>query len=671
MQLKISSFNKTLFRKNLSRFWPVWGLASAGGALFPLALLVQLMRYGVERTFNQGAVEFSSMYYEVVRYGLPILSLFYAILIAIAVWSYLYNHRSVSLMHTLPLRREGLFVTNFLSGMAMLLIPYVVTGGLTVLISICFGLFELESLVLTVAAVIGETFFYFASATFCAFIVSNVFALPVVYFLLHFLAVIMDFVVSSFSQGFIFGLNNGYSGAVDYLSPTVHLMDAIRVDRTYEEISRWSESRHEFFYDNVIVDVSLENAWLIAVYACVGVLLLGFAWMLYQRHRSESAGDVIAVAWLRPVFRYGLAVLAALGGGLALYEIFWGSFQNGRYYDVLPMLFFMVLAGLIGYFAAAMLLEKSFRVFRRGWKGSLLVLVGCVAICTVLHFDVFRVAQRVPAIDQVEWMEFSTAGNNYTFYPGEEDYLLEEVRAVHNAVVAEEDYIREMDEIVWYTYGDESLEEQYTREHVYFTYKLKNGREVYRYYRLPLNRDRLYEPGTFDHALDQLVNSQEMRRKRIHAGDARYTIDGGSAYLEKRQEGFDFNTREAAAVLEALSRDATEGTWGTYLWFDETRAYDYAVNLDLQFEYQRDDSENTYHDWLSIRLRPGMTHTIACLKALGYVTDADLITYMELYPEDYGEEMQYYYDKYGVMPAATSAVGVIGGAEVSTAIVVT
>ena len=126
MQLKISSFNKTLFRKNLTRFWPVWGLASAGGALFPLALLVQLMRYGVERTFNQGAVEFSSMYYEVVRYGLPILSLFYAILIAIAVWSYLYNHRSVSLMHTLPLRREGLFVTNFLSGVAMLLIPYVI-----------------------------------------------------------------------------------------------------------------------------------------------------------------------------------------------------------------------------------------------------------------------------------------------------------------------------------------------------------------------------------------------------------------------------------------------------------------------------------------------------------------------------------------------------------------
>ena len=35
MQLKISCFNKTLFRKNLTRFWPLWGMATFGGSLFP------------------------------------------------------------------------------------------------------------------------------------------------------------------------------------------------------------------------------------------------------------------------------------------------------------------------------------------------------------------------------------------------------------------------------------------------------------------------------------------------------------------------------------------------------------------------------------------------------------------------------------------------------------
>ena len=106
-----------------------------------------------------GAVEMNSTYFEAVEVALPILSLCYAILVAIAVWSYLYQHRSVTMMHTLPIQREGLYLTNVLSGMAMLLIPYVVVGVLMVVITLAFGLFDLGALLITVAAVIGESFF--------------------------------------------------------------------------------------------------------------------------------------------------------------------------------------------------------------------------------------------------------------------------------------------------------------------------------------------------------------------------------------------------------------------------------------------------------------------------------------------------------------------------------
>ena len=36
MRSKTSYFNPTLFKKNLTRFWPLWGGASALGALAPL-----------------------------------------------------------------------------------------------------------------------------------------------------------------------------------------------------------------------------------------------------------------------------------------------------------------------------------------------------------------------------------------------------------------------------------------------------------------------------------------------------------------------------------------------------------------------------------------------------------------------------------------------------------
>ena len=175
MQSKRSFFNATLFRKNLTRFWPLWAVPSFIGALFPLAALTQIMRY--DETLQP--LEVTEIYYQVVTYGAPIISLIYGVLVAAAVWSYLYNSRSVGMMHTLPVDRKGLFATGVLSGMAMMLIPYAVTGGLAMAVFVVFGGFDPVGTLVTVLAVLGDSLFYFASATAVAFITGNLFALPV------------------------------------------------------------------------------------------------------------------------------------------------------------------------------------------------------------------------------------------------------------------------------------------------------------------------------------------------------------------------------------------------------------------------------------------------------------------------------------------------------------
>ena len=423
MQSKTSFFNRTLFRKNLTRFWPLWGGASFLGSLFPLAMLLQLVR---DRGYFLAGdpLEFANAYYNVVAYAVPILSLLYAILCAMTVWSYLYNARSVGLMHTLPITRTGLFVTNFLSGMVMMLIPYAVTGLLCILISLAYGGFDAVSLLVTILCVLGESFFYFASATFVAFMVGNVFALPAVYFLLHFLAVLLDWLLSMFAGNFIFGLDKWYSGVVEWLSPTVYLENHVCVNSTYETITTQTSLTGAYSETNRLTAVSMENFWLIGVYALVGVAFLALAYVLYTRRRSESAGDVVAVGWMKPVFRFGLAALAALLGGQALYALFWSNFQDGRYYDLLPMTVCMLVAGTIGYYAASMLLAKSLRVFRGSWKGLVLVAAGCIALCCVLRFDLLGISRRVPEIDRVEKVEFYAADNTYRLYPGEDDALL-------------------------------------------------------------------------------------------------------------------------------------------------------------------------------------------------------------------------------------------------------
>ena len=688
MQSKTSFFNQTLFRKNLTRFWPLWVVPTFVGALFPMAMLTHLLRYGPEGLFGRGAdsyaLEFTGIYYDVAAYAVPIISLCYAVLVALAVWSYLFNNRSTGLMHTLPIRREGLFLTNFLSGMTMMLVPYVVTGALCILISLCFGFFEPVGPLVTILAVLGDSLFYFCTATAAAFVTGNLFALPVLYFIFHFLAAGMDVLISAFAGGFLFGVEGNYTGSLDFLSPTVYLMRHVGTHHEYEEVFV-PDSLHGSltadgigYYDSKIISVTLEEAWIIAVYALVGVVLLAVAYALYRRRRSESAGDVVAVGWMKPVFRYGVAVCASMAGGLALYMVFWGQFQNGSDYDAFPMLIAMVISGAIGYYAASMLLAKSLRVFRGSWKGLAVTALCAAAICGVMKFDVFGIETRVPSADKIETLTFRIANNQYDLTPETDAELIEEIRAAHLAIAEDADYIRSMDqnESRLATASGEELSAYNT---VRLTYHLKNGTTVIRRYRVPITADRLTQAGTYDFALDQLVNGNTMKAKRFHLNDG-CSAESGYIYLENRRDrDVSFGTHEALVLHEAVKRDIAAGTCGNYNWFDSGRAGQYAIDLNLDFridEKAENGTTRTYYDNINVALYPAMTHTVAALEELGLAAKQELKTYAELYPEEYGIA-----EKYGLDAPAqtdtiydfgeTASIGVIGGADGPTAVFVT
>ena len=676
MRSKTSCFNGTLFRKNLSRYWPLWGLASFGGAMFPLAMLLELLHNGFR---FWSPLETRQAYYTVLSYGVPVISIVYAILCAMAVWSYLYNARSVGMMHTLPIRREGLFVTNVLSGLTMMAIPYAVTGVLLVLVTMLFGGFEPMGVLVTVLGVMGESLFFFGLATFCAFIVGNVFMLPALYGLLNFIAVLTDFMVNLLAQGFCFGLNSSYSGTVEWLSPVVYLVQKISPNSTYE--TQWVTDRlgGQRYETSVLTSVTLENGWLIAAYAAAGAALLGLAWLLYRRRRSESAGDVVAVGWMKPVFRYGCAVYAAILGGRLLYALLWDSFQSSRYFTVLPMILCMIAGGAIGYYAASMLLAKTPRVFKTTWKGMLAVALGCAALCGAMKCDLFGVVRRVPAPDSVKLVNVYAAGSNYYLTPGKDDALIEKVRTLHQTIIDDKDYIMSTAEgrSVYmeteegsYTIGAPASEivstsvSSFANTSVRFTYTLNSGLKVERRYNLYLTQNRMDQEDTYDHLLDQLINSQEMRQKRIRWRDEGFQLDG--AWIDTWRDYSDLSSREVGLILDAVAKDAENGDWGVYNWFQaDNDADSYEIQIHFQYKLPESQFDRTY-DAIQVNVKEGMTETIRALKDLKLITDADLVTNRERYPWQYaaGGWDQYdqfygqfhmspeeYYERYSEYPA--------------------
>ena len=618
MQSKTSFFNPTLFRKNLSRYWPLWGFASFVGFLLPAAALVQMVHQGDLRI---APLVVREGYYALLGYVVPIVSLCYAILCAMTVWNYLYNARSVGLMHTLPIRREGLFLTNLLSGLAMMLIPYAVAGGLSTILFACCGGFDAWGTLVTILGVIGESLAFFGIATFCAFLTGNIFVLPALYFLLNFLAPLGDWIVNLFARGFLFGFTSQYSGSVEFLCPVVYLCQNLYYHSEYARDSVTG-------YNTTLSAVTLEGGWLIALYAAAGLLFLGLSYLLYRRRQSERAGDVAAVRAFRPIFRFGAAALCALLGGRLLYALLWESFQSGDGFAPVPMAIFLMVAGLIGYYGASMLLSKSLRVFRGSAVGALCLVVACAAFCAGMRFDLFGAERRIPEDSEIHQLELYAAGNTYYLSPEDNAQLLAEAKTLQETLIAQKSLIESNYET--YRHGSTSSDpDAYTN--IRYVYTLKNGATVERFYTVSFTRSDLQEPGNYAHALDAFINSAAMRQARLRWGDPDFKVEGGW-FSAQYTGGFDLGTRECETLLSAIARDAENGAWGRYDWFEDDQT---AYAMDLSFSFMRtltDERGTRYesYDSISIAVRPEMAETKQALLDLGLAAEEDFITWAEL-----------------------------------------
>ena len=643
MQSKTSFFNRTLFRKNLSRYWPLWGFASFVGFLAPAALLVRVIQSGET---SVAPLRVREIYYYLVADAVPIVSIAYAILCAMAVWSYLYHPRSVSMMHSLPIRREGLFLTNLLSGLAMMAIPYLVAGGLGTLLFACCGGFDAWGTLATILAVIGQSVTFFGLATFCAFLTGNIFALPALYFLLNFLAPLGDWLCNLFARGFLFGFTADYSGTVDFLCPMVYLTQRLYVNSEYETVR---DSALE--YQNRLTSVTLENAWLIAAYAAAGLVFLTLAYLLYRRRESERAGDVVAVRVFRPVFRFGVAALSALLGGRLLYALLWESFQAGDTFTPVPLAVCLMVAGLIGYYAASMLLAKSLRVFRGSAVGALCLVAACAAFCAGMRYDLFGIERRIPDQNEIAQLEIYLARNTYYLTPEDQPELLSGAQDLQRTLIAQKDLIRSnyetyrhggsssdiltaagtMQGAETYRHGGSSSDPD-ASTNIRYVYTLKNGATVERFYTVSFARSDLQTSGSYANVMDSFVNSPALRQARLRWGDPEFHVESGSFDSQSTGDYFNLGTQECETLLSAIARDAENGNWGRYDWFEDDGT---AYAMDLSFDFYRDliDEHGTHYrgyDSIYITVRPEMTETKQALLDLNLATEQDFVTWQEL-----------------------------------------
>lgn len=621
MQSKKSCFNAALFRKNLSRSWPLWGVLSMVGALVPLYLLLELLQ---RRSVYVDPTEFADALYSAVTMFAPGFTAAYALLCAVLVWGYLYNARSVGMFHALPVDRTCLFVTNTLSGLAMILIPYVVVGLLICLLAAGWGFFHLTAVLNTVLAVLLLTVTFFALATLCAVLTGHAVMLPVLYILANLLAPLLEQLINNLAGAFLIGI--GMEPPSLIFSPVFEIYEKFHLRYNYNGSDTGMTKGTP----------ALAGLWVVALYALAGLAMLALAWFLYKKRHSECAGDVVAFRWMQPIFRYGIALLSALTLGRLLYELLWRDlFQQGDYADVLPMLICVILTGLAGYYAASMLLAKSKRVFRGSLKGVGIVCAGAAALMLLVSVDVLGIERRIPAPDEIASVTLQDQGVVVeAFDPAEYPEQVEILLSFHQAVVSDRDYIRGYSARREAAAGDRIF-----NHFIYLTYRLKNGATVRRVYDLWFSENRAAQAGTYENELIRFYEDPEVRRRSVMIPE-KASISEIDIYNTYSTSGYLSTTErisDSRSIYDALLQDADEGN------VPAAEVLSYAGNgesLWIGLSYRTPDSSR-YGGWAygykNIELHPSMTNTVGVLLKLGYVTEDDVALWRQDYEEYTGD----------------------------------
>ena len=612
MRSATSYFNGALYRKTLARFWPLWGLWGVGWLfLCPLRLLnIYFNDYrwratGAREHLLNEARELPS----ILSPGV-FLALFFAILCAMAVFGYLYNSRSACWTHALPMRREALFATQYLAGLSMMLLPLLAAAVLTAIVEVSFLPMErwgevLSALAVWLLAQCGICLFFFSFAAFCAMFTGHILALPAFYFILNCLAYGLWFLVDALMHEFYYGYV-GAPGAltvVEYLTPAYALTQAVRW---------WIED-------------GLSSPGAVAAYAAVGVALALFSLYVYRRRHVETAGDVVAVAVVRPLFKYGVSFCAGLAFGM-----FTAAFFN---WMEMPILILCILVWtVIGYFAAEMLLKKSFRVLK-AWKGGAVMTAVMLALCLVCLADVFGIVNRVPEAGRVE----SVQVNIDMGHPGDngqglnatltDPAQIEKILALHRAIVDHRDSEGR---------GASSASD-YTYAHL--SYTLAGGGTLdRRYTSVPIRAGELDTPGTVAYAMKQILEDRELVRLAYgfdgFLEDARLTSAYlNRVYLDGKSYSENLYLDDCRQELwDAVQKDFAEGNIGVRYLFDNDRVRrENTYQTDLIFEVSRNQSVSAVDaatgevhyetgsatSCLYVTLTPNARHTLAVLEKAG------------------------------------------------------
>ncbi len=382
MKSRTLSSNFTLFKKDITRFAPVWLLWCV------LFLILGYSNYTLGSDITEGS--FASAFSNV--------NFLYGISCAVVLFGYLFDPRECVNLHNLPIRRESMFGVHLLSGLVMQIVPAAI---------FCLCMMPISrGNVFSVLGLMGMQFvFYYGLGIFCVMLTGRRFAAVVLYGVINFAAPMALFAANILYIPMLPGLGLQVDGFMRLCPPA-------------------SLSYREFYYTRpwTMGEDLLVYSQHLGVFAAIGVGLILLGLLLYRFRKLESAESFMAF----PQLNFLVVTVLTLLVGCCFITAFTMLFGEESYWIPLG------IGIVVGYLISMMLLRHSAKVFdKKSLMGFCLIALLLTGSIIGVKLDPFHRVSYVPEAENVKHVELCRYETEGRSYGTEDPEIIDRVLGLH------------------------------------------------------------------------------------------------------------------------------------------------------------------------------------------------------------------------------------------------
>lgn len=489
--------------------------------------------YSIAETPDTNAVAEAVKFFQIIASQMIyFLTIIFAIIYTVKVYSYLHNKRKADLYGSLPISRIMLFVSKSASAYLFTLIPAMFFLGIIFIISMCFGQpIVNEALSIYVKLLMGTL------ASISAYGLISVCCGTTINSVIMFIAVCIAYPLSAM---FIKGVANGFFyGTYTGIFKDHFIMNALNPLAAYDGI-------------NIIY-------WLI--FSAVCIVASAF---LVKRRKAERAQASFAyylpchIVKVLVAFLVGM-FLGVLFGSLNVFGDGYLGFVFGFILGSVPA---FVITHLIFYKGFSKLIRTSIPL------GGLVVVV--VAVMAVCNYDIFGYNEFVPNADNVQ-----SAGliDSEYFYRENDSDLSKIIRSsaedftdkesINSIIISHSNILEDKDfssdkkfQSVWYDMFVDNMNIGINEMQYSFAYKMNNGSVV----------TRTYSRSVYDAYLSNYIDTTNIVKTKTYTekysaainakqSDISSIIVKAESYAGCTSENTDKSKEDFAKVLEAFREE--------------------------------------------------------------------------------------------------------------------